>query len=126
MHGNVPVRFGRGRLDSLVTKGLAAYLIAKEDYEYIRRGTANVFLLIGPLLGWRHREVTPHRGYREFAALMNALVDEPCPEAEVIRVVLDNRKLTSTGRRTRRSRRRRRGGSPDGGSSMTRPSTTVG
>ena len=28
MHENVPVRFGRGRLDSLVTKGLAAYLIA--------------------------------------------------------------------------------------------------
>ena len=31
MHGNVPVRFGRGRLDSLVTKGLAAYLIASFD-----------------------------------------------------------------------------------------------
>jgi hypothetical protein len=30
MHANVPVRFGRGRLDSLVTKGLAAYLIAGE------------------------------------------------------------------------------------------------
>ena len=29
MYGNVPVRFGRGRLDSLVTKGLAAYLIAR-------------------------------------------------------------------------------------------------
>src|SRR5262249_52604207 len=28
MHVTVPVRFGRGRLDSLVTKGLAAYLIA--------------------------------------------------------------------------------------------------
>ena len=28
MHENVPLRFGRGRLDSLVTKGLAAYLIA--------------------------------------------------------------------------------------------------
>ena len=28
MHENVPVRFGRGRLDSLVTKELAAYLIA--------------------------------------------------------------------------------------------------
>jgi hypothetical protein len=28
MHENVPVRFGRGRLDSLATKGLAAYLIA--------------------------------------------------------------------------------------------------
>jgi hypothetical protein len=29
MHGNVPVRFGRGRLDSLGNKGLAAYLIAR-------------------------------------------------------------------------------------------------
>jgi hypothetical protein len=28
MHANVPVRFGRGRLDSLGNKGLAAYLIA--------------------------------------------------------------------------------------------------
>ncbi len=27
MHANVPVRFGRGRLDSLGNKGLAAYLI---------------------------------------------------------------------------------------------------
>ena len=27
MHGNVPVRFGRGRLDSLGNKGLAAYLM---------------------------------------------------------------------------------------------------
>jgi hypothetical protein len=28
MHAKVPVRFGRGRLDSLGNKGLAAYLIA--------------------------------------------------------------------------------------------------
>jgi hypothetical protein len=28
MHGNVPVRFGRGRLDFLVPKEPAAYLIA--------------------------------------------------------------------------------------------------
>ena len=31
MHANVPVRFGRGRLDSLATKGLAAYLIAGDS-----------------------------------------------------------------------------------------------
>ena len=31
---------------------------AKEDYEYTRNGTANVFLLLCPLLGWRHLEVT--------------------------------------------------------------------
>src|SRR5215475_15350756 len=30
MHVTVPVRFGRGRLDSLGNKGLAAYLIARD------------------------------------------------------------------------------------------------
>jgi hypothetical protein len=35
---------------------------AKEDYEYTRHGTANVFLLLCPLLGRRHLEVTEHRG----------------------------------------------------------------
>ena len=63
---------------------------AKEDYEYTRNGTANVFLLLCPLLGWRHLEVTPRRGYREFAQLMKALVDDYFPKAGVIRVVLDN------------------------------------
>jgi transposase len=63
---------------------------AKEDYEYTRNGTANVFLLLCPLLGWRHLEVTPRRGYREFARLMKALVEDHFPKAEVIRVVLDN------------------------------------
>jgi hypothetical protein len=63
---------------------------AKEDYEYTRNGTANVFLLLCPLLGWRHLEVTARRGDREFAALMKALVDEYFPKAEVIRVVPDN------------------------------------
>ena len=29
MHGNVPVRFGRGRLDSLDIRGLAAYLMPR-------------------------------------------------------------------------------------------------
>ena len=32
MHGNVPVRFGRGRLDSLGNKGLAAYLMRKNHH----------------------------------------------------------------------------------------------
>ena len=35
MHENVPVRFGRGRLDSLATKGLAAYLIATDGLESV-------------------------------------------------------------------------------------------
>ena len=63
---------------------------AKEDYEYQRNGTANVFLLLCPLLGWRHLEVTAKRGYQEFAHLLKALVDVYFPKAAVIRVVLDN------------------------------------
>ena len=63
---------------------------AKEDYEYQRKGTANLFLLLCPLLGWRHLEVTARRGYHEFAPLMQALVDVYFPAAAVIRGVLDN------------------------------------
>jgi len=63
---------------------------AKEDYEYKRNGTANLFVLLCPLLGWRHLQVTARRGYHEFAQLMKALVDVHFPAADVIRVVLDN------------------------------------
>ena len=63
---------------------------AKEDYEYKRHGTANLFVLLCPLLGWRHLEVTGRRGYHEFAHLMKALVDVYFPTADVVRVVLDN------------------------------------
>jgi DDE superfamily endonuclease len=62
----------------------------KEDYEYKRHGTANLFVLLCPLLGWRHLEVTVRRGYQEFAQMMKALVDVFFPNARVIRVVLDN------------------------------------
>jgi hypothetical protein len=63
---------------------------AKEDYEYKRHGTANLFVLLCPLLGWRHLEVTARRGYHAFAHLMQALVDVYFPQADVVRVVLDN------------------------------------
>src|SRR5262249_17585742 len=63
---------------------------AKEDYEYKRQGTANLFVLLCPLLGWRHLEVTAQRGYHEFAHLMKALGDVYFPAAVVVRVVLDN------------------------------------
>jgi hypothetical protein len=63
---------------------------AKVDYEYTRNGTANVFLLLCPLLGWRHLEVTEHRGYVDFAPVMKTLVEDHFPKAEKIRVVLDN------------------------------------
>lgn len=60
------------------------------DYEYKRNGTANVFMLVQPLAGWRQVTVTRQRTMRDFAAQMKQLVDVCYPEAERIRVVLDN------------------------------------
>jgi len=60
------------------------------DYEYRRNGTCNLFMLFQPLAGWRHVEVSEQRTKRDFAYRMKDLVDVHFPEAEVIRVVLDN------------------------------------
>ncbi len=60
------------------------------DYEYRRNGTCNLFVFFQPLAGWRHVEVTEQRTKRDFAYRMKDLVDVHFPEAEVIRVVLDN------------------------------------
>jgi hypothetical protein len=60
------------------------------DYEYKRNGTCNVFMVAQPLAGWRHVETTERRTSQDFAHQMKALVDDYFPQAEVIRVVLDN------------------------------------
>ena len=63
---------------------------AKQDYEYTRHGTANLFVVVEPLAGRRHVAVTERRTIPDFAARMKHLCDEMYPQAEVIRVVLDN------------------------------------
>jgi hypothetical protein len=60
------------------------------DYEYSRQGVRNLFLFVEPQTGWRHVEVTNQRTKVEFAHQMKWLVDEQYPEAEVVRLVLDN------------------------------------
>ena len=67
------------------------------DYEYKRKGNANLFLLLQPQVGWRHLEVTGQRTAKDFAHQMRALVDEHFPEAELIRVVLDNLNIHGGG-----------------------------
>ena len=62
----------------------------REDYEYVRVGTRNLFLTCEPLRGWRHVEVTQHRTKEDFAHRMRWLVDEAYPDVPVIRLVLDN------------------------------------
>lgn len=60
------------------------------DTEYARNGTANLFLLCQPLAGWRQVEVTERRTKDDFAHQMQVLVDRHFPNAEIIRIVMDN------------------------------------
>ena len=62
----------------------------RQDYEYRRGGTRNIFLTCEPLAGWRHVAITERRTMEDFAHRMRWLVDEAYPDAPVVRVVLDN------------------------------------
>lgn len=64
--------------------------VAREDYQYERNGTANLFMFSAPLLGWRHVEVTQQRTQIDYAQQMKWLVDVGFPDALQIRVVQDN------------------------------------
>jgi hypothetical protein len=60
------------------------------DYEYVRNGTANLFMLSEPLLGRRHVEVTERRTARDFAGVVRWLLEEVHPDAEAVVLVMDN------------------------------------
>ena len=60
------------------------------DYEYRRNGTVNLFVFVDAHRSWRRVKVTDRRTADDFALCMRELVDVDFPEAERIRVVLDN------------------------------------
>ena len=60
------------------------------DYEYERKGTANLFMVFEPLAGHRRVTVTERRTAVEFAHLIQELVDVQYPQAEQIVLVMDN------------------------------------
>jgi hypothetical protein len=62
----------------------------REDYEYERKGTSNLFVFLQPLGGWREVKVTDQRTKRDFADCMKDLVDRHFPNADKIRLVMDN------------------------------------
>ena len=64
--------------------------VERFDYEYKRNGTANVFVMIDRHRNWRNAEVTDRHTQVDFAEQMRELVDVHCPEADLIRVVMDN------------------------------------
>jgi hypothetical protein len=64
--------------------------IERFDSEYERGGVCWVLMSFEPLSGWRELVVTERRRKQEFALAMRRLAEEHYPQAEKIRVVLDN------------------------------------
>jgi hypothetical protein len=62
----------------------------KQDYEYQRQGTANLFMLFEPLAGKRYLETHAHRKAVDWAHVMKTLSDVYYPLAETIVLVMDN------------------------------------
>jgi hypothetical protein len=60
------------------------------DYEYVRNGTANLFMVFEPLLGWRAVHVTERRTAKDFAEVLRWLVEEVHADAERVVLVMDN------------------------------------
>ena len=57
------------------------------DYEYERNGTANLFMVFAPLLGWRWVKVTDRRTRSDWALLIRELVDEVLPGKKLVQVM---------------------------------------
>jgi DDE superfamily endonuclease len=61
------------------------------DSEYVRNGTADLFVISEPWAGWRHVEVTERRTAKDFAEVVRWVVEDLHPDAEKIVLVMDNR-----------------------------------
>lgn len=62
---------------------------AREDVEYVRHGTANLFLAFEPLAGRRFVQVTDTRKRVDWAHFMRGLLDGPYADAERVVLVMD-------------------------------------
>ena len=62
----------------------------KYDYEYVRNGTANIFVAVEFKAGKRVTQVTQRRTRMDFAEFMKILITKNYSEAEIVRLVTDN------------------------------------
>jgi hypothetical protein len=63
---------------------------AREDYTYVRKGGANLFLACAPHLGWRSAQVTAQRTALDFAHALRHLLEVDFPGVAQIVLVTDN------------------------------------
>jgi transposase len=71
--------------------------LERYDCEYRRNGTANLFIFLDVHRPWRKVKVTDSRAAVDFAACMRELTDLHFPDAERIRLVLDNLSTHTAG-----------------------------
>lgn len=64
--------------------------IEYEDNEYIRNGTASIFMFTAPLNGWRYADAQEHRTREDWANQIKWLLDEQYPDAIKVVLVMDN------------------------------------
>ena len=64
--------------------------VAQYDYEYVRNGVANIFMIFEPLAGQREVEVTDRRTKKDWALCVRKISDQMYPDAEKIVLVEDN------------------------------------
>jgi hypothetical protein len=64
--------------------------IAKQDSEYERRGTANLFMAVEPLAGKRMVQVTDRRTKVDWARFIKFLLLTVYPEVAIVVLVMDN------------------------------------
>lgn len=69
----------------------------REDCEYAREGSCNLFVMYEPHQGYRRVWPTERRCGRDIGAVFKAIVDEEYPAAEKVRVVCDNLNIHVTG-----------------------------
>ena len=69
----------------------------RQDHDYVRHGTRNVFIFVEPQAGWRHVLVTQRRTKEDFAKVMRYLVDVVYPQVDAVSLVLDNLNIHAVG-----------------------------
>jgi hypothetical protein len=84
---------GHSRVPLAATPGNVAIW----DYEYVRNGVADTFMIFEPLGCKRHVRVTKRRTRIEFAETLKYVADVMYPHAEVIVAVMDNLNTHSIG-----------------------------
>jgi len=62
----------------------------KHDYEYVRKGTTNLFVAVEPKAGYREVSVTEHRGKPDFVGFVSGLLGGTYAAARRVHLVVDN------------------------------------